>query len=133
MTKCRHWERRSEGLVVTVTDGQIGENGLPERRRTVWIDDVRRWTRWTTGWQPIAPDRLKNEDKKNCREIATVLRGHDCPRESERERERDREREEREGRERETTRVRGGREIERARERESERARERESERARER
>ena len=39
-----HWKRRSEGLVMAVTEGEIEGQCLPGRQRTTWIDDVRRWT-----------------------------------------------------------------------------------------
>ena len=47
-----HWKRRSEGLVMAVTEGGgIEGKCLPGRRRTAWIDDVRRWTE---GGLPVA-------------------------------------------------------------------------------
>ena len=53
------WKRRSEGLVMAVTEGEIGGKCLPGRRRTAWIDNV---GRWTEGGLPaarrIALDRL---------------------------------------------------------------------------
>ena len=44
MAKHGKWRRRSEGLVMAVTEGDIAGKCLHGRRRTAWIDDVRRWT-----------------------------------------------------------------------------------------
>ena len=56
LAKYGHWKRRSEGLVMAVTEGEIEGKSL---RRTAWIDNVRRWTE---GGLPaarrIALDRL---------------------------------------------------------------------------
>ena len=37
-----HRKRRSDGLVMPVTEGEI--ECLPSSRRTAWIDEVRQWT-----------------------------------------------------------------------------------------
>ena len=59
LAKYGHWKRRSEGLVMAVTEGEIEGKCLPGRRRTAWIDNV---GRWTEGGLPaarrIALDRL---------------------------------------------------------------------------
>ena len=44
LAKYGHWKRRSEGLVMAVTEGEIDGKCLPGSRRTVWIDGVRWWT-----------------------------------------------------------------------------------------
>ena len=36
--------RRSDNVVVATIEGEIEGKCFPGRRRTVWIDDVRRWT-----------------------------------------------------------------------------------------
>ena len=38
------WKRRSEGMVMVVTEREIEGKCLPSRQRTAWIDDVRQWT-----------------------------------------------------------------------------------------
>ena len=43
LAKYGHWRRRSEGLVMAVTEGEIEGNCLPGRRRTAWIDNVGRY------------------------------------------------------------------------------------------
>ena len=45
-------EEKNEGLVMAVTEGGIQGKCLHGRRRTAWIDDVRRWT---VGGLPAAP------------------------------------------------------------------------------
>ena len=42
LTKYGHWKRRSEGLVMDVTDGEIEGSWLPGSQK--WIDDARRLT-----------------------------------------------------------------------------------------
>ena len=44
LAKYGHWKTRTEGLVMAVTEGEIEGKCLPGRRRTAWIDNVRRWT-----------------------------------------------------------------------------------------
>ena len=44
LAKYWHWKRRSERLVMTATEGEIGRECLPGRRRTAWIYDVKLWT-----------------------------------------------------------------------------------------
>ena len=39
-----HRKTRSEGLVMAMPEGEMKGNYLPGRRRTSWIDVVRRWT-----------------------------------------------------------------------------------------
>ena len=42
-----HWKRRSDSVIpATIIEGEIEGTWFPGRRRTAWIDDVRRWT-WT--------------------------------------------------------------------------------------
>ena len=41
--KYGHWKRRSERLVMAVTEGEIEGKCLAGRLTTAWIDDVRRW------------------------------------------------------------------------------------------
>ena len=44
MALSRGKHARSEGLVMAVTEGEIEGKCLSGRRRTAWMDDVRRWT-----------------------------------------------------------------------------------------
>ena len=59
---------------MTVTEGEIEGKCLPGRRRTAWIDDVRRWTE---GGLPvtrrIALDRVGQKNHKHCSETSTAL------------------------------------------------------------
>ena len=59
LAKYGHWKRRSEGLVMAVTEGEIEGKCLPGRRRTAWIDNVGRWTEGgLSAARRIALDRL---------------------------------------------------------------------------
>ena len=43
LPKYGYCNRISKRLVIAVTDGEIEGKCLPGRRRTTWIDDVKRW------------------------------------------------------------------------------------------
>jgi len=43
LSKYCHW-KRSDNVVLATTEGEIEGGCFPWRRRTAWIDDVRRWT-----------------------------------------------------------------------------------------
>jgi len=43
-SKYCHWKRISDNVVLATTKGEIEGKYFPGRRRTAWIDDVRRWT-----------------------------------------------------------------------------------------
>ena len=54
-----HWKRRSEGMVMAVIEGEIEGKGLAGKRRSAWIDDVRRWTEdGLTAARRVPLDRL---------------------------------------------------------------------------
>jgi len=44
LSKYCHWKRRSDSVVLATIEGEIVGKRFPGRRRTAWIDDVRRWT-----------------------------------------------------------------------------------------
>ena len=44
LAKYGPWKRRSKGLVIAVTEGELERKCISGRRRTAWIEDVRRWT-----------------------------------------------------------------------------------------
>jgi len=44
LSKYSHWKRKSDSVVLATTEGGIEGKCFPVRRRTTWIDDVRRWT-----------------------------------------------------------------------------------------
>jgi len=44
LSKYCHWKRRSDSVVLATTEGEIEGKCCTGRRRTAWIDDVRRWT-----------------------------------------------------------------------------------------
>ena len=43
LSEYSHW-KRSDSVVLATIEGEIEGGCFPRRRRTAWIDDVRRWT-----------------------------------------------------------------------------------------
>jgi len=44
LSKYCYWKRRSDSVVPATIEGEIERKCFSVRRRTAWIDDVRRWT-----------------------------------------------------------------------------------------
>ena len=53
LSKYCHWKRRSDSVVLATIEGEIEGKCFPGRRRTAWIDDVRRCTGTWTWWEQM--------------------------------------------------------------------------------